>query len=569
MDALRYLKLLQRRWWVVVAVLIASLLAGFLTLPQQDDPAATASSYTATHTLLQAPETETAVNLPLIGLFATTGEVPRTAARNLGLPEAEGPLLASEVDTTVDAEVGALRLTVVGTDPQRTASVANAFGEAVKEFLRVSADTDRRTEAEAVQQQLDSLQARIVTLGTRLQAGGLEAPVIQAQQSALTTRYQASFERLQALQEQGPATSSLATLEEAVAIPNIATGSPVPTSRTGRLGLAGLVGLLLGAGLVLVVDRLDTRVRTREDVEAVTGIAVITEVPRIDRAERKTREVTTAVHPAGAVAEAYRALRSALLLIPARPVTVDGSAPVEISDWRPPQVVLITSASPGDGKTTTTVNLAAALAESGRSVIVLDADFRKPTANQFLGVSHSVGLSELLTGSVRGGLSAALQSTSVPGVRLVTSGSSSRHPAALLARLGDLVAEARTMADFVLIDSAPLLVANDATDIVPHVDAVLLVAQAVKTTGPQGERTVELLARLGVPVLGYVLQASRDVDPTESVGYYSAAHNGPPPRRRGPRISPGPRRAPRDAGREGAHRRPAQAPAPTVREETP
>ena len=566
MDALRYLKLLQRRWWVVVAVLGASLLAGFVTLPQEDDPAAAASSYTATHTLLQAPETETAVNLPLIGLFATTGEVPRAAARNLGLSEAEGPLLASEVETTVDGEVGALRLTVIGSDAERTAAVANAFGEAVKEFLRTSADTDRATEATAVQQQLDSLQARIVTLGSQLQAGGLDAPVIQAQQAALTTRYQASFERLQALQEQGPATSSLATLEGAVAIPNIATGSPVPTSRTGRLGLAALVGLLLGAGLVLIVDRLDTRVRTREDVEAVTGIAVITEVPRLQGADRKKRDVVTAVHPAGAVAEAYRALRSALLLIPARPVTVDGSPPADIRDWKPPQVVLMTSASPGDGKTSTTVNLAAALAESGRSVIVLDADFRKPAANQFLGVSHGLGLSELLAGNVRGGLASALRQTSVPGVELITSGTSSRHPAALLARLGDIVQEARTMADFVLIDSAPLLVANDATDIVPHVDAVLLVAQAVKTTGPQGERTVELLARLGVPVLGYVLQASRDVDPTESVGYYSTEPH-EPPRRRGQMLSARARRAQREPGHD-VHRRPVDAPRPTTPEET-
>ncbi len=235
--------------------------------------------------------------------------------------------------------------------------------------------------------------------------------------------------------------------------------------------------------------------------------------PRLTKAQRGVPQVLTATSPGSGVAEAYRGLRAAVLLVPSRPVAPEGTLPpLDLSTWRPPQVLLVTSPSAADGKTSTVVNLAAAMAESGRSVVVLDADFRNPNANRYLGVPRSPGLSDLLNGAVPGGVPAVLQSTSVDGVDLITSGTSPRPPGAMLSRLGGVLEELRTLADVVIIDVAPMLLANDATDIVPHVDSVLVVTHVGRTSGPLAERTVDLLARLAVPVLGVVVQSAAEAD---------------------------------------------------------
>ena len=522
MDPLDYLKVLRRRWWVWVTVLAVALCAGLLTLPRGDDPNAggpIATSFGATHTLLQAPSVQVPVNLELTRLFTTTGEIPRLAAQTLGRPAEDGPLLASTVEVVVDPDVEALRISVTDADGEKAAATANAFGEAVKEFLRSRADADRAKEVTALQTQIATLQDRILDLERQIAVPSLSSPILTAQQEALTNQYGGTFERLQVLQTQAAASSPLDTLEEAVPIPILATGSPVPTSSRGRLGMAAAIGLLLGVGLALAVDRLDNRVRTRQDVERSTGLPVVAEIPRLGKDHRGSTIVTSA-SPGSGAAEAYRGLRAAVLLVPSRAVTAEGAepVPVDLSTWRPPQVLLVTSPSPADGKTSTVVNLAAAMAESGRSVIVIDADFRNPNANRFLGVPRSPGLSDVLNGSVPGGVSAVLQPTGTDGVTLITSGTISRPPGAMLSRLGGVLEEVRTLADVVIIDAAPMLAANDATDIVPHVDSVVLVTHVGRTSGPQAERTVDLLRRLAVPVLGVVVQAAAEAD---GLGYHT------------------------------------------------
>lgn len=522
MDANDYLKLLRRRWWVLLIVLALSLGAAYATLPNgrsADVPVAT--SYTATHTLLQSPDAAAPINFSLTQLFAKTGEVPRKAAVRLGRPAQDGPALAAMVNVTTDPDVGSMRVSVTSKDGEEAARVANAFAEEVKAFLLDGAVVSRRTESATLQVELDQLQAQLLEAQDRASANARTRPIYEAQISAYQSRYQAAFERLQVLQSEGAASSPLQTLEQATPVPILAGSSPVPTTRAGRLGLAGVLGLVLGIALLLGLERLDTRVRDRQVVEDVSTLAVVAEVPRLDRKSRKAPHVVVAADPVGAAAEAYRALRSSLLLIPSRPVDLGLSAPqpYDLTDWESPRVLLVTSPGPGDGKTSTTVNLAATLAEAGQTVLVLDADFRKSMAHRYLGVPRSVGLADVLSDGARTRLRDIVQETSVPGVSLITSGSSSRHPAALLARVGSVIDEAASLADVVIIDSAPLLVANDATDIVPYVDSVLVVARAAKTTRPELERTSEVLARLGVPVLGIVLQASRET--SDKLAYYS------------------------------------------------
>jgi Mrp family chromosome partitioning ATPase len=186
---------------------------------------------------------------------------------------------------------------------------------------------------------------------------------------------------------------------------------------------------------------------------------------------------------------------------------MDEAMPAPVSN---PRVVLATSARARDGKTTTVVNLACALAESGRRVIVLDCDFRHPEAHLHLGVPQGRGLSDLLAANQGHPLESVLQQTDVPNVRLATAGFSTEHPGALLGTMGPYMQQARGLADIVLVDAPPVLLANDAIDVMPFVDTVVVVARDARVTSAEAGRVMHLLSRLRVACLGTVLVGATD-----------------------------------------------------------
>ena len=191
---------------------------------------------------------------------------------------------------------------------------------------------------------------------------------------------------------------------------------------------------------------------------------------------------TSAVDPHSAVAESYRSLRSALLLLPSRPRGRRGdrcrSCPPPAEDSRRAApcathvILLVVSASAGEGKTTSLVNLACTLAEAGRRVIVLDCDFRHPEAHLFLGVPSGRGRQRPARRRPAGPLASVLQPTAIPDVQLAPAGSSTEHPGALMGAMGRWSARPAQLADVVLIDAPPVLLANDAIDLMPFVDTV-------------------------------------------------------------------------------------------------
>jgi Mrp family chromosome partitioning ATPase len=312
--------------------------------------------------------------------------------------------------------------------------------------------------------------------------------------------------------------------------------SPVPVIKAGGSGGGGGVvgsgdsalrhtllligvGLALGLGLALGVERVDTMVRGRSQFEDALRLPVVASVPLLPRRERQRFEVLSHTTPHSPVAESFRSLRSAMLLLPSRPVPLDYSVdrmlvePMDESVIAPvtnPRVVLATSGRGAEGKTTCIVNLACALAETGRRVIVLDCDFRHPEAHLYLGVPQGRGLSDLLAANQGHPLESVLQPTDVPNVRLATAGFSTEHPGALLGTMGPLIQQARGLADVVLVDAPPVLLANDAIDVMPFVDSVLVVARDGRVSGPEAARMMHLLTRLRVACLGTVLVGATD-----------------------------------------------------------
>lgn len=220
--------------------------------------------------------------------------------------------------------------------------------------------------------------------------------------------------------------------------------------------------------------------------------------------------------------EAYRMLRTSILLIGS---TEPGAPEPETAHEMlisGPQVILVSSPLPREGKSTTVASLAVSMAETGRRVLVCNADFRAPQVHHAFGLPAGPGLTDLLSGSEgTRHLADLVHPTAVPGVSLVHSGSQVEDAAELIARRGaQLLEEARAIADVVLLDTAPLLVVSDASELLPAVDAVVMVARAGQTTRDSARRSYELLDRAGIPVLGVALIGAKS--PTSY--YYSGRY---------------------------------------------
>jgi Mrp family chromosome partitioning ATPase len=281
--------------------------------------------------------------------------------------------------------------------------------------------------------------------------------------------------------------------------------------------LAGLVALVLGFGLAIMLDRSDTRLRTRRDAEGRFGLPVIAEIPMLSLPNRR-RKVMIAEDPDSIKAEAYRTLRAAVMLYRRRDdPTLPRPRHERITDARAGisgngrrgrvdrDVILITSPGAGDGKTTTVANLAVAYAESGRSVLVLSCDLWRSGVARRFGVKAGRGISDYLASDDAPPLSSFVRDTSVPGVRIVTGGLSIHRPGGRLIAEQRLIDEARELADVVILDTAPLLSASLTRELTTVVDAVVVVCRVGGTTASEAERCADLLEQLGAPALGVVL----------------------------------------------------------------
>jgi capsular exopolysaccharide synthesis family protein len=289
--------------------------------------------------------------------------------------------------------------------------------------------------------------------------------------------------------------------------PQVVSPAPLPTTPSSPNkvldGLIGLfVGLTAGIGLALLRERLDDGLRGRGDLEDRVGTPVLAVIPKISGWRRKQEaRLVTLAEPKSAAAEAYRTLRTSVLFA---------------SVQRGLRTIMVVSPGAGDGKTTTAANLAVVLADAGKRVILVSADLRKPRINQFFGLANEVGVTSVLAGEVKPW--DALQSPTVENLRVLEAGPVPNMPAELLASeaMGELVADLREVADFVILDTAPILLVADALALSPLVDGVLIVADAESTSRSAVTNAREQLDQVGAPLFGAVLN---DFDPSKARAY--------------------------------------------------
>jgi capsular exopolysaccharide synthesis family protein len=490
----------RQRWWIPLILVVLAVGAVFALHSDSSNqkPQYVASSIQ----LINSVSPSSPVNLPEAQLEVKVGPVPAAAAKILkyrGNPVA----LASLVQVSTNPSVGTLTISVSGPDGAYDAKVANAFANALNLHVTNAAITAYQNQLNTIQSQLNSLQSQINQNETKTD------PVSQAKVGGLEDQYRVSFNQFQQLAAQGQPAQSFTFLQRAAPVP--AGSGGLPKSRLAESLIAGFVALLIGLAIAILLDLLRPRIRDRVDAKREFGCSVLAEIPRLSRKQRQRYAQVGADDDfrLGAYQESYRMLRTAILLEgggdPYRSNGQVGSAGPRVVSG--PQVILVASAGSGEGKSTTVANLAVAMAEAGREVLIIDTDFRAPTVHLAFGLQKGRGLTDLITDTrLSGNLSDLVHPTSVPGVSLVHGGSSIENAAELVATKGaHLLAQARSLADVVIMDTAPLLVVSDGAELLPQVDAVVLVARVHRTTRDSARRTFELLDRAEIPVLGVAL----------------------------------------------------------------
>jgi succinoglycan biosynthesis transport protein ExoP len=299
--------------------------------------------------------------------------------------------------------------------------------------------------------------------------------------------------------------------------------APVEPNIPRNLAFAFMLGLTSGVGLAFLLEGLDSTVRTTEQAQMISGLPPLGMIPLGSRSTREGAnskrlviasskeavELITQVRPQSQMAESYRALRTSLLLS---------------NLGAPPKVIMVTSALPQEGKTTTSINCAVVLAQKGIRVLLIDADLRRPSIHKTLGMGPRSGLSNVLTGSAT--LEQAItRSPILPNLSVLPAGTPPPNPAELLAstNMRDMLDQLRGQYDHIVVDTPPTLSVTDAVVLSPRADAIVLVIRSGQTTKQALRRSRDILMQVNAKVSGVLLNA---VDLSSPDYYYYYEYQG-------------------------------------------
>jgi Mrp family chromosome partitioning ATPase/capsular polysaccharide biosynthesis protein len=546
MQLVRSLRTLRRRWRLLAVCAVIGAVAGFVLAPRPQTRSlleVEGTTFVATHTLFTTAATRSGasnnLSLQQIAYLVREGDVPERVARRVG---GDPDALAESVFAIPDTGLGTLEISVADPDPDRASLLADTFAEELQGALRDLRLASTEAQRAQLTTRLEQLQAELGV--TPADTGN---PVTEARRDALVSDIAATQQQLAALDRQAGTEAAFTSLRTAEPVAATAeqvdrlrrsANAQVAAGGSGRGGrgqtpstlvsgrnlaaagsttrsegvppalgalLGGFGGLVAGAAAVLVLARLDPRVHTKEDAEEASGIPVVAEIPVLDRRQRRGTPLSVLDAPYSRHAESYRAVRSAVLYAE----STAEQEPPEPGRERQGVVVMVTSAGPAEGKTTTAANLATALAEGGTSVLVVNCDFRRPRLHLYFGLDDEPR--KVLT-------------TSLPSLKVVTdptTGDRTSSPAQIVEAQRQVILNGRRHFDYVVLDTAPLLTTSDASGLLAVSDMVVMVVRAGRTTGDSLRRSSELLERFAAPVIGAVLVAAPEAPSSRYYYYYS------------------------------------------------
>jgi tyrosine-protein kinase len=493
----QYVALFLRWWWLIA---ICAALGGGVTYAYSSR---ITPIYSASTTLLvqqasaggSSEYTALLISERLARTYAemiTSRAVMEAVIAQLGLDQTSAAL-ASRIKVELVRDTQLIRLQVEDTNPLRAAQISDAvaYAFAAQNDLR---QQDRFADSlTSTRQQMQEMSALIENTTAAIASSG--APISEQEYAALARQetalagYRNTYAMMSSSYEQMRLTAAQSA--DSVVIAELAEIEYVPIRpRTMQsMTLAAVVGAMLAAGVIFLVEYLDDTLKTPDDVRATLGLHTLGAIGKMGR---RGKELVVADDARSPISEAYRALRTNV-----RMSSLDG----------PLATLLVTSPGTSEGKSVTVANLAVVMTQSGLKVAIVDADMRRPRQHRIFSLEQGQGLTEsLLAGRVDGNLHL---SEHVDGLCVLPSGELPPNPAELLGsrRMEDLLSELAGLVDLAIIDSPPLLPVTDAAVLAQRVDGVLLVLQAGVTRRAEAEHAVERLRQVNANVLGVVLNA--------------------------------------------------------------
>jgi non-specific protein-tyrosine kinase len=399
------------------------------------------------------------------------------AEQNLNLPAGA---LNGAVQSTLPRDTQLIEITAQANSAELAADIANEVAKVFSNQIQVSQAEDQTTAARKLDEQIAALQGSLRTAPTA------EASVIQSALEGLEKQRQ-------------DVRAGLVNSFASVTIAEQAQEPAAPIKPRVMLNtlLGAALGLIVAAAIVALFEYLDDTVKTPEDVRQVMGASPLGIIARYSAGRGRTGALITGLDGRSQAIESYRMLRTNL----------DFSQSGDVAG----RAVLITSCKRGEGKTTTAANLAIALAQTGRRVVLIDADMRNPSLHGLFNADNAMGLSVLLHAE-QAAIDPAqdLQLVS-DNLSLLPCGPIPPNPAELLAsrRFEYVVNQLRRDVDFIIVDSPPLLEVTDASAVAARVNGTILVAEAYRTRKRDLRQALQTLSQVNATVLGMVLNKMR------------------------------------------------------------
>jgi polysaccharide biosynthesis transport protein len=509
-DLRSYVRVLRRRKTYIILAVVA-VVAGALGLSLVQSKV-----YEGTASLLLAPRSSES-------LFDTTNQQAgqtAAAATATQIELIQSAPVAEEVRKRIGispavsiSQVGqtqVVHLNARSNKPATAALVANTYAKAYIDVRRSQALEDLGAAGQQVQGKITDLQKQIDAIPVGGNPPRALDPALADRRENLINQQSVFRQRLDQIQLEAGLNGGGAQLVTPAATPTSPV-SPKPV-RNALVGLLG--GLVLGVALAFLFEQLDDSIKTKDDVDRVLHtIPTLGIIPAVEGWRSTEARTISIEEPTSSASEAYRSLRTAIGFI-----GLD----------KPLKIIQVTSPSAAEGKTTTIANLAVALTNIGKRVVVVDCDLRRPRIHAFFNTNNDVGFTSVLLGEVP--LGEAVRPVGQRHLMLLASGPMPPNPSELLSspRTAQILRALQAEADVVLVDSPPVLPVTDSAVLSAHVDACLLVMRAGVTTRRQLTRAVEVLQQVASPLVGTVLNgvtADEGYGYAYNYGYYNGARD--------------------------------------------